>query len=349
MIDLSIRAGAIHWQQQATNQLTYLLIAQGEFGEAARMERVANDLASRLGPGHHMETHQLEMATCRAVYQGGDWADIAGRWRDMLDDPALGPHDLATMSGAYYGGLAAYCAAQADEMSNARRILDLLTPIIRRMGPRDCNHNGAVAFAAGAIWRLNAVDLAPIYRSLVAELLEAGSGDYPQTSLHLALGQMSALMERRSDAGNAWTAAKTAVSTHGQHPLAPIIDFTEAESLVRWGDPESYPRIMELSGAARARFTTFEMTPWLQDLQVVVDVANEKVLRKQHLPGNVTEREADVLRLIARGLSDRQISDQLFVSPRTVNAHVRNILAKTDAANRVELAMWARNNGIVDA
>jgi DNA-binding CsgD family transcriptional regulator len=349
LIDLSSRASAIHWQQQATNQLTYLLIADGAFAEAVETEQKSIELAARLGPGQHPAAHQLEMATCRAMYQGGDWRDIAQRWRAMLDDPALGPHDLTTLSGAFYGGLAAYCAAQADDADDARRILALLTPLIRLMRSVDSNHNGAVAFAAGAIWRLNATDLAPTYRGLALELIESNCGDYPQTSLRLAFGQMSALMDRKNDAINSFADARATVSANGQCPLLPIIDLTEAESLVRWGDAEAYRRILELAESARVQFSEFEMTPWLQDLQVLVDVAEEKFLRKQHLPGNITEREADVLRLIAKGFSDRQISDELFVSTRTINSHVRNMLAKTDASNRVELAMWARSNGIVSA
>jgi DNA-binding CsgD family transcriptional regulator len=225
----------------------------------------------------------------------------------------------------------------------------MLTPVIRRMRPSDCNHNGAVAFAAGAVWRLRAADLAPVYRAMAAELIEAGIGDYPQTSLRLVLGQMLALLDRKADALHAFGEARATIALSGQRPLLPLINLTEAEALLRWGDPEGYRRIAELATAARARFTEFAMTPWLQDLQLLVDAADERFLRKQHLPGNITEREADVLRLIARGFSDRQISDELFVSPRTINAHVRNMLAKTEAANRVELAMWARDSGIVEA
>jgi DNA-binding CsgD family transcriptional regulator len=349
LTDMSAAAGAIHWQQQAMNQLTYLLIADGAFVEALETEQAANELAARLGPGQNPAAHQLEMATCRAIYQGGDWQGLAARWCDLVDDPTYGPHDLATLSGALYGGLAAYCAAQADNTDEARRILDMLTPVIRRMRPSDCNHNGAVAFAAGAVWRLKAADLAPVYRAMAAELIEAGIGDYPQTSLRLVLGQMLALLDRKADALHAFGEARATIALSGQRPLLPLIDLTEAEALLRWGDPEGYRRIAELATAARARFTEFAMTPWLQDLQLLVDAADERFLRKQHLPGNITEREADVLRLIARGFSDRQISDELFVSPRTINAHVRNMLAKTEAANRVELAMWARDNGLVEA
>ena len=48
----------------------------------------------------------------------------------------------------------------------------------------------------------------------------------------------------------------------------------------------------------------------------------------------VTSRELDVLRLVAAGLTNAAISEQLFLSPRTVETHVANLLAKSGAANR---------------
>ncbi len=63
-------------------------------------------------------------------------------------------------------------------------------------------------------------------------------------------------------------------------------------------------------------------------------------------PAGLSEREAEVLRLIARGYSDRQIGDDLFISPRTVNAHVRNLLTKTERTNRTELSIWAVEHGL---
>ena len=63
-------------------------------------------------------------------------------------------------------------------------------------------------------------------------------------------------------------------------------------------------------------------------------------------PAGLSEREAEVLRLIARGYSDRQIGDELFISPRTVNAHVRNLLTKANRINRTELSVWAVEHGL---
>jgi DNA-binding CsgD family transcriptional regulator len=57
-----------------------------------------------------------------------------------------------------------------------------------------------------------------------------------------------------------------------------------------------------------------------------------------HLRGvGVTGREMDVLTLIAEGLTNRQIAERLFVSPRTVETHVTSLLGKTGAASRAEL------------
>jgi ATP/maltotriose-dependent transcriptional regulator MalT len=64
-------------------------------------------------------------------------------------------------------------------------------------------------------------------------------------------------------------------------------------------------------------------------------------------PFGLTKRELAVLRLLAVGRTNRTIADDLVVSPRTVDMHVRNILEKLDAANRVEAAAVAHRTGLV--
>ena len=51
----------------------------------------------------------------------------------------------------------------------------------------------------------------------------------------------------------------------------------------------------------------------------------------------VTSREMDVLVLVADGLSNAEVAERLFLSPRTVETHVANLLAKTGSANRAQL------------
>ncbi|MCQ4081562.1 response regulator transcription factor [Streptomyces sp. RB6PN25] len=63
----------------------------------------------------------------------------------------------------------------------------------------------------------------------------------------------------------------------------------------------------------------------------------------------LTERETEVLRLVAKGLSYRQIAERLVISHRTVQNHVQNTLGKLHLHNRVELVRYAIERGLDDA
>lgn len=63
----------------------------------------------------------------------------------------------------------------------------------------------------------------------------------------------------------------------------------------------------------------------------------------------LTERELDVLRLLADGLSNQQIGEKLFIGIKTVKTHVSNILAKLQVEDRTQAAVLAHKNGWVDA
>ncbi|HCB49146.1 MAG: LuxR family transcriptional regulator [Anaerolineae bacterium SG8_19] len=60
----------------------------------------------------------------------------------------------------------------------------------------------------------------------------------------------------------------------------------------------------------------------------------------------LTEREVEILQLVARGLSNQQISEELIISERTARTHISNILAKLHLANRTQAALYALRQGI---
>ena len=62
----------------------------------------------------------------------------------------------------------------------------------------------------------------------------------------------------------------------------------------------------------------------------------------------LTERELDVLKLIANGLSNNQIAGKLFITENTVKGHVSNILSKLHLADRTQVAVYAWQRGIVE-
>ncbi|HEX5771512.1 MAG TPA: response regulator transcription factor, partial [Nocardioidaceae bacterium] len=63
----------------------------------------------------------------------------------------------------------------------------------------------------------------------------------------------------------------------------------------------------------------------------------------------LTERETEVLVLIARGLSNTEIGEQLFVSPATVKTHISRLLMKLDARDRAQLVVLSYETGLVAA
>jgi len=64
------------------------------------------------------------------------------------------------------------------------------------------------------------------------------------------------------------------------------------------------------------------------------------------LPAGLSPREAQILALVARGLSNREIGVELSISEHTVANHVRAILRKTDCANRTEATSFAHRHGL---
>ncbi len=70
-------------------------------------------------------------------------------------------------------------------------------------------------------------------------------------------------------------------------------------------------------------------------------------VRAPENPENLTDREREVLQLLAEGLSNREISDRLVIGERTVKTHVSSILAKLGVPSRTQAALYAIRQGLV--
>lgn len=71
----------------------------------------------------------------------------------------------------------------------------------------------------------------------------------------------------------------------------------------------------------------------------------EDEAKPDDLGGNLTEREQEVLEHLARGSSNREIAEFLYISGNTVNYHVKNILSKLHLRNRTQVVAWAMDHG----
>ncbi|MDW4509024.1 response regulator transcription factor [Priestia megaterium] len=80
--------------------------------------------------------------------------------------------------------------------------------------------------------------------------------------------------------------------------------------------------------------------------QILKEFPQETSIKKTDTP--LSARELEVLQLVAKGLSNRDISAQLFISEHTVKSHLKNILSKLHLENRVQLTSYAFQNGLMN-
>ena len=93
--------------------------------------------------------------------------------------------------------------------------------------------------------------------------------------------------------------------------------------------------------------TELGMKPLLERVTALQEQLGSQPAPPPSYPDGLTQREVEVLRLVAAGKSNPEIAEELFISPRTVTTHVSNILNKINAANRVEAATYASRQGLV--
>jgi HD-GYP domain-containing protein (c-di-GMP phosphodiesterase class II) len=82
-------------------------------------------------------------------------------------------------------------------------------------------------------------------------------------------------------------------------------------------------------------------------VDAVLGAAGHHVPRRREGPAGLTAREVEVLRLLARGLSNREIAARLVISPKTAGNHVEHIYAKIDASSRATASLFAMQHGLL--
>lgn len=148
----------------------------------------------------------------------------------------------------------------------------------------------------------------------------------------------------------------------------PILPQIEAPTLVLHSERNFYSSEESARGVCAAipdaRMAIFEggMADHIQRLvDAILDfVAPEAATPSLTVPGSpgqgqaaalnvpLTVREIEVLTLLARGLSNREMGEQLVLSPRTIERHLENVYRKTGARNRAEATAYAFTNGLLE-
>jgi len=82
-------------------------------------------------------------------------------------------------------------------------------------------------------------------------------------------------------------------------------------------------------------------------VDAVLRAAGHRVRRRREGPAGLTAREIEVLRLVARGLSTKQIAERLVIAPKTAGNHIEHVYAKIEATNRATASLFAVQHGLL--
>ena len=145
------------------------------------------------------------------------------------------------------------------------------------------------------------------------------------------------------DARPALRAALEGWERIGHVPDAAVTHLSLAEQEAIHGDRDAARRHL---AAGRAIAEELEARPMLARADALAERYGLHS-RERRTDEVLTERETEVLRLVADGLTNGQIGGKLFMSPKTASVHVSHILAKLGAANRTEAAATARRQGLL--
>jgi LuxR family maltose regulon positive regulatory protein len=194
--------------------------------------------------------------------------------------------------------------------------------------------------------------------TLARVLLARCKSDREERSIHEAMGLLERLLQAAEEGGRMGSVIEILVQQALAHeaqgdspstlvPLERALTLAEPEGYVRIFVDEGRPMAQLLSEAAAHGI----MQDYTARLLAALEAEEQKSADKSHLPlalpaqsliEPLSQRELEVLRLIAQGLSNREISERLFLVLITVKGHNRNIFRKLQVRRRTEAVARAR-------
>ena len=105
----------------------------------------------------------------------------------------------------------------------------------------------------------------------------------------------------------------------------------------------------DIVDAARGSMTTFDRLgarPLQDRTRRLLRALGERPAPRRAASGDLSDRELQVVRLVARGLSNAEIAEHLFISPRTVTTHLQHIYRRLGLSSRTALIRWVMDRGL---
>jgi HD-GYP domain-containing protein (c-di-GMP phosphodiesterase class II) len=325
-----------------------------EFMEVAHRvggTEAASDMArKRAGKQFDPQLATLLRAHAAEIF---DEIDGIGTWAAVIDaDPALS----AVLTGDAFDGALEAIASFIDlkspySLGHARAVADLAAAAGEQLG-----------LAAGDVRTLRRAALVHgfgrlgVSNSIWDKRGALGAGEWERVRMHpyitermlqqsaalAPLGQIAVQFRERLD-GSGYPRGLSGAAIGRP---ARILAAADAYQAMR--EPRPYREAREPGDAAselRADVRAGKLDG--EAVEAVLSAAGHRVRRRREGPAGLTAREVEVLRLLAQGLSNKEIAQRLVISPKTAGNHIEHIYAKIDASSRATASLFAMQHGLL--
>ena len=300
------------------------LVALGRLDDAAAAADEGLERARLAGNPRMLVWAQTEAAA--ALLAAGD---VAGALRHA--EPAAQGPTRADIHAAGHPGW--YLGAALTAAGNPGRAVPVM---LEAFGPSYAGVVPAERAAAAADLVEAHLALGDVARAEAA-LQAGGETAAPPATAAAAIARAAAALARSDPHAAVAAAAAAREAAAGAPLLAARALLTEGKALAAAGDREGGVRALV---AAEAAFDGFGARRRRDEAVRELRRLGHRVVRPARGTGDgpLTARELEIAEFVAAGRTNREIAEQLVLSTRTIEAHLRNIYAKLDVRSRVELA-----------
>ncbi|RSM46093.1 LuxR family transcriptional regulator [Amycolatopsis balhimycina DSM 5908] len=302
---------------------------RGAFAESRELNRLASELAEA-ELGEDRSTVAMSFAFAQQLADVvGDPAELPEGYGELL---AIAPPLPITVVSR------PLCALIAGRRDEARAAYDALRPHLRDpdfvehppgIGPSLLPLLEAFEDLETAEWLAKRMDGEPPIGS-------GGAGTFCSDCSSSWAGRLAALLGQHAEAVPLFEEAIAWDTRLGARPYVVHNRVRLAAELAALGE---LPRAETLARQAADEARRLGMPGWVRKATELLD-------RVRTEADPLTGREREIVALVAGALSNRQIAHRLVLSERTVESHVRSVLAKLGLANRTEVAAWAHRRGL---
>jgi HD-GYP domain-containing protein (c-di-GMP phosphodiesterase class II) len=242
-----------------------------------------------------------------------------------LKSPYTAGHSRAVAGLAAAAGRAGSLGPEAcDQLHAAGLVHDL-----GRMGVSNAVWDKAGALSTGELERVR------MHPYLTERILRRVDGLAP-------VARLAGAHHERVDGSGYPGGLSTEALTMSQRILA------AADSYCTWTEARPHrPPLSRDDAAARLRQEVSAFRLDGDAVDAVLHAAGHGQRRRREGPGGLTARELEVLRLVIRGLSSRQVAAELVISEKTARHHIEHIYTKLGVSNRISATLFALQHGIV--